>query len=149
MENFEEKMLACKPTLKGWAIHLAKDKWEDLMQDTFLTALRYRNKFDGKSMQGWLNTIMKNIFINNFRSKKRRRNGFVNYDPVMTTEQHHGIDAKVIGKRVSRLSDKYGPSIQMMIDGYKMHEIASATNQPEGTVKSQIFYARKELKKII
>ena len=43
----------------------------DLVQETFVKALRYKNNFkEGTNIKGWLYTIMRNIFINNYKRKR-------------------------------------------------------------------------------
>ena len=55
--------------LKGFALGFTRDSQdaEDLVQDTLVKAMRYRDNFrEGTNIRGWLYTIMRNIFINNY-----------------------------------------------------------------------------------
>ncbi|MDP4224005.1 MAG: RNA polymerase sigma factor, partial [Bacteroidota bacterium] len=59
-----------KPKLQRFAMSLVSDreKAPDLVQDTFLKALNYKNKFaDFTNFNACVFTIMKNTFINNYR----------------------------------------------------------------------------------
>ena len=48
-----------------------RDDANDLVQETFVKALRYKNNFkEGTNIKGWLYTIMRNIFINNYKRKR-------------------------------------------------------------------------------
>ena len=73
MENFEEQFFAQDIKKKLWYRALALTKNEedakDLLQDTFLRAIEKKGSFDGKHMDRWLYTIMRNIFYDNFRKK--------------------------------------------------------------------------------
>ena len=66
--------------LKQLALKLTKhlDDAEDLIQDTYFKALKNQDKYEqGTNLKGWLYTIMRNTFINNYR-KKKVQNTFVN-----------------------------------------------------------------------
>ena len=59
-------------SLKSFAYNFTKntEDAEDLLQDTLLKAIRYKDNFqDGTNFKGWLFTIMRNIFINNYNMK--------------------------------------------------------------------------------
>jgi len=56
--------------LRSYALHFTHnaDDANDLVQDTILKAITYYNKFkEGTNLKGWLYTIMRNTFINNYR----------------------------------------------------------------------------------
>ena len=51
---------------------LNRDEAHDLVQDTTLKALKNEEKFvDNANFKGWMFTIMRNIFINNYRKSSR------------------------------------------------------------------------------
>jgi RNA polymerase sigma-70 factor (ECF subfamily) len=65
--------------LRYYAYQLTRnvEDTNDLMQETMLKAYTYQEKFeDGTNLKGWLFTIMKNNFINNYR-RTQKRNTFV------------------------------------------------------------------------
>ena len=71
--EFNALLVANRQFLKGFAIGFTRDSQdaEDLIQDTMVKALRYQNNFkEGTNIKGWLYTIMRNIFINNYKRKK-------------------------------------------------------------------------------
>ncbi len=56
------------------AFYLTKDRAEaeDLVQETYLRALRFFNKFQpGTNCRVWLLSILRNLFINRYQQKKR------------------------------------------------------------------------------
>lgn len=132
-----------------------EDDAKDLLQETFLKALVYREKYvNQNNFKAWVFTIMKNIFINNYRRNKKART-FIDqtdnlyhinsgaedtaYNPlsvIATKELTQGIEA--LDKDFRRAFDMYN-------EGYKYKEIADELNLTIGTVKSRIFYSRKKL----
>lgn len=142
--------------LKGFAYNFTRnvEDAEDLLQDTMVKALRYKDNFqDGTNFKGWLFTIMRNIFINNYKRKKLQNtvsdqtanqfllnSGTAAADLVSTR-----INEKDIQLAISGLNHEYRTPFQMFMDGYHYDEIADAMAIPMGTVKSRIFHARKRL----
>ena len=54
---------------------LTKNRWdaEDLVQETFLRAYRFMNKYrENTNLRGWFFTILRNTFINKYRKDKKR-----------------------------------------------------------------------------
>ena len=71
--EFNKLLTSNTEFLRGFAYSFTRDTQDadDLIQDTFLKALRYKNNFkEGTNIKGWLFTIMRNIFINNYKRKK-------------------------------------------------------------------------------
>jgi RNA polymerase sigma-70 factor (ECF subfamily) len=143
--------------LRGFAFSFTKDAEDadDLIQDTFLKALRYKDNFrEGTNIKGWLFTIMRNIFINNYKRKKFQNtitdttdnNYFINasqdysFDSVTTK-----INEKDIRGAITSLNKEFRVPFTMFIEGYHYDEIADTLGIPMGTVKSRIFHARKKL----
>ena len=131
------------------------DDAQDLVQETMLKALKYRNKFsEGSNMGAWMHTIMKNTFINQYRRKKKRlvvtddtenqvylNNTRYTSDYCADQQTMH----QEISQTVEKLDHKYKMPFQLHFDGFKYHEIADQLDLPVGTVKSRIFTARNLL----
>jgi RNA polymerase sigma-70 factor, ECF subfamily len=127
----------------------------DLLQETYLKALVYRDKFvDKTNLKAWLFTIMKNIFINNYRRNMRSRtiidttdnlyhiNSSDNISEVMPDSE---IYEKEIQEEINALSDEQRIPFEMHTQGFKYKEIAEELDISIGTVKSRIFFTRKRL----
>ena len=72
--EFNQSFNKLTPSLKSFAYNLTKDNEEakDLYQETAFRAITNRDKFKaGTNLKAWLFTIMKNIFINNYRRKTK------------------------------------------------------------------------------
>src|SRR5690349_8424826 len=72
--DFCNELVGMRPVLYGFSRHFTfnRDEASDLVQDTLLKALTYHDKYQpNTNLKGWLYTIMRNIFINNYRRAKR------------------------------------------------------------------------------
>ncbi|MFN8692627.1 MAG: sigma-70 family RNA polymerase sigma factor, partial [Cyclobacteriaceae bacterium] len=68
--EFTHQVASLRPTLRLFTRRFTTDREEslDLVQDTILKALTYRDKFrEDTNLKGWLFTIMRNTYINNYR----------------------------------------------------------------------------------
>ncbi len=69
-DNFQSNLMSLQDNLLNFAFMLTsnRDDAYDLLQDTTLKALDNQDKFaDNTNFKGWVFTIMRNIFINNYR----------------------------------------------------------------------------------
>lgn len=129
---------------------------EDLLQDTTLKALDNQDKYvDNVNFKGWIFTIMRNIFINNYRQTVRKATVIDQTEDLyhLNISQDSGINTpegsyavKEISVVLNSFSDDYRIPFNMYVAGYKYNEIAAKMNLPLGTVKSRIFAARKKLR---
>lgn len=157
--EFESMVSKQVQTLKAHALNFTRDEQdaEDLVQDTILKAITYYSKFqEGTNLKGWLYTIMKNTFINNYR-KIIRTSGVVikseeisSSNLVYSSTKNRGENNFVmddIKVALGKLSEDYYVPFIMYFEGYKYQEIADHLNIPIGTVKTRIHMARIMLKK--
>lgn len=136
-----------------------RDDAYDLLQDTTLKALDNEEKFtEGTNFKGWVFTIMRNTFINNYRRQVRNATVVDNTQDLyhLNLSQESGLDtpdgtvaAKEISKAINSFSDEYREPFTLFIAGYKYNEIAEKMNLPLGTVKSRIFFARRRLQTML
>ena len=128
---------------------------EDLIQDTYYKALKNKDKFStGTNLKGWLYTIMRNTFINNYRRKKNQ-NTFIDESETQfilnskvapaDTMTDSAVDNEYILEQINSIDKQYTDAFFMHYNGYKYEEIAEHFNIPLGTVKSRIFLARKKM----
>ena len=151
--NFKTEVLAIQDELLRFAFKLTNDPKEanDLLQETTLRALDNENEFTGATnFRGWMYTIMRNIFINNYR-KQVRDQTFINYadnpysKDIAFDNTEATYDPKEIYRAVNRLPKEYRIPFSMHIAGFKYRDIAEKLNIPLGTVKSRIAFTRKRL----
>jgi RNA polymerase sigma-70 factor (ECF subfamily) len=155
--QFNSNLLGLENNLKYYALSLTSDsdRANDLLQETFLKALTYKDKFtEDTNFKAWVYTIMKNTFINDYRKASKSRNSLsgsnsefhikVAKDKIYPSPDSF-YSSNEIEKSISALEDEYRIPFQMFLDGYKYKEIGEKLNLPLGTVKSRIFFTRKKL----
>lgn len=156
--DFDKMLIDNTNFLQPFAFSLTRDNEtaKDLLQETIYRALANREKYNvGTNIKAWLYTIMRNIFINSYRRKARQQiifdkseNDFlINYNQVTVANPAEGdIKLKEITKAVTELPIIFKTPFRLYCDGYKYHEIAAMLQEPLGTIKSRIHFARKLLK---
>ena len=155
--EFNARILKEKTSLKSFALGLTHnlDDALDLLQDTYLKAIVYREKFeDSTNIKAWLFTIMKNTFINTYRRNAKTKQliskgdeNALNRAFKQNSYDHSDsrINAKEIIKHIETLDEQYKIPFTRYYNGYKYEEIANEMHLPLGTIKSRIFIARKLL----
>jgi len=154
---FQKRLLGIRENMMNLALLLTANKEDakDLFQDTTLRVLDNEDKFtDNVNFKGWVLTVMRNTFINNYHRVVRTQTimdqgaDIYNVDTV----NHSGFDTadgacdlQEINGAIESLSDEMRVPFSLYVSGYKYEEIADKLEIPVGTVKSRIFTARKDL----
>lgn len=153
-EAFKKRLLGLQGNLLSFAYQLTtnREQAQDLLQDTTLKALDNEDKYvDNVNFKGWIFTIMRNIFINNYRQTVRKATVIDQTEDLyhLNVCQDSGLNTpdgsfavKEISKAINSFSDDYRIPFSMHVAGYKYQEIAEKMNLPLGTIKSRIFFAR-------
>ncbi len=159
--TFTKELVGAQEELLRFAYKLTADHEDanDLLQETSLKALDNEDKYEPKTnFKGWIYTIMRNIFINNYRRIVREQTY------VDTTEnQYHlngpgdqgfestesAYDLKEMHRVVNALPKEYRIPFSMHVAGFKYREIAEKLDLPLGTVKSRIFFTRQRLQQLL
>lgn len=160
--SFIKKLLNLQPRLLSFAFSLTSnnDDANDLLQDTSLKILSNEQKFvEESNFKGWAMTIMKNIFINNYRKGSRvvivndstNDNGFI--DSIKDRAGDETPDSVMSHKEIlyviRSLPDCISSTFSLYIKGFAYQEIAEQQSLPIGTVKSRIFIAKKRLQQCL
>ncbi len=155
-----DKINNIDPALRAFSMKLTGNKVDadDLFQDTALRIMSNSDKYrEGTNFKAWAITIMRNIFINNYRKKVRRgvmldqtdNNYFINSgSKVVRNEGESNASYKEMLQMVSSLPEEFKEPFWMAYKGYKYDEIAEKLDAPLGTIKSRIFFARKKLRNL-
>ncbi len=155
--KFQTNLMSLQSNMLNFAYMLTsnRDDAYDLLQDTTLKALDNEDKYtEGTNLKGWVFTIMRNLFINNYRRVSRAatvvdttdNQYLINISAETAQESPEGtFTASEITAAINSFSDEYRIPFSMHVAGYKYEEIAKEMNLPLGTVKSRIFAARKRL----
>ena len=157
--QFQQKLLGLQENMMNFALMLTanRDDAQDLLQDTTLKVLDNQDKFvDNVNFKGWVLTVMRNIFINNYHKIVRVQTvvdssaDLYNLDVVNDSgfdSPDKAYQIQEITKAINGLNNDLKVPFSMFLSGYKYNEIADKLNVPLGTVKSRIFFARQELQK--
>lgn len=160
LQNFIRNLLDLQESLLGFAYSLTLDKDEakDLLQETSLKALNNREKFvENENLKGWLFTIMRNTFINDYRKDSRYQMiDWENENLIFQndTQSEYGNPEEIyhfkeLNDILKKLNKENRISMGMYLSGYRYEEIAQKMNIPLGTVKSRIFFTRKHLRSML
>jgi RNA polymerase sigma-70 factor (ECF subfamily) len=162
---FDDLVRKYSSRLYGLVYHMTSNHEDthDLMQDIFAKAYRSIRGFRGKSsFYTWLHTIATNMTINFL--KKRSRNFHMSLDDVDSGIQHDpdfiemtsGPDARRevnlkelqqrLNEAMMKLSNEHRAVVTMFdIQGMPHAEIGKILGISEGTVRSRLFYAHRQL----
>ena len=158
---FVKRVLELQGVLYIYAYSLTSniDDAKDLLQETLLKALDNRDKYvDNTNLKGWMVTIMKHIFINNYRRASYTKTiidqteelYYLNHLQDADIETPESLlDVQDIKHTIASFPKDYKVILSMLIAGLKYSEIAERLNISTGTVKSRIFYVRKKLQVIL
>ena len=162
--EFEKEAVPHLDAVYNFALRMTgdEDDADDLVQETFLKAFRFFDKFEkGTNCKAWLFRILKNSFINDYRKTTKEPNK-VDYDDVQNfyenikadevETQHYEEDAFAnllddeISKAIAELPEDFRTVVILSdIEGFTYEEIADFTDIPVGTVRSRLHRARKML----
>ena len=160
-QKFQTKLVELQSNLLNFAYQLTsnRDDAYDLLQDTTLKALDNEDKYvDNVNFKGWVFTIMRNIFINNYRKGVRSATVIDQTEDLyhLNLPQESGFDtpdgsiaANEITAAIDSFTDDLRIPFSMHVAGYKYNEIAEEMGLPLGTVKSRIFFARQRLQQML
>jgi len=153
--EFNQLLVGQSESLRPFAMTLTRNSEtaKDLFQETICRALLNMDKYQvGTNLKAWMFTIMRNIFINNYRRSSRHRvvgepAEIASYAMAEAANPAEDIiSSKDISRHIQSLPIIFHDPFVLYLEGYKYHEIAEIVNEPLGTIKSRIHFARKLLK---
>lgn len=115
---------------------------DDLLQDTLLRGYQNFEKFEPNSnFGGWMSTIMKNVFINQYRTKASTPQ-MIEVQEWICGVTHNDSEVALAVADITRIIEKVNDPnrelFEMKVKGYKYEEIVVLKNTTMGTVKSRI-----------
>lgn len=147
-------------SLRAFSLKLTGNESDanDLYQDTAFRIISNADKYQpDTNFKAWAVTIMRNIFINNYRKRVRRgtildqtpNNFYINSGTqAIENDGEAHMAYKELLRMVSSLPEDFKRPFWMAYKGYKYDEIAEKLDAPLGTIKSRIFFARRKLQKM-
>lgn len=162
--DFEREALPHMNALYNFALRMtgSSDDADDLVQETFLKAFRFFDKFEvGTNCKAWLFRILKNSYINDYRKHSKEPNK-VDYEDIENFyENIRSSDVKSnhlvedvfnnllddeVSEAITSLPEDFRTVIILSdIEGFTYEEIADFVDCPIGTVRSRLHRARKML----
>ncbi len=159
--QFEQEMMPFMDMLRNYALYLSgnKQQADDLLQDTYLKAFRFYDKFArGTNAKAWLYRIMKNTYINEYR-RTHRLPEIVEYNEQISAYQiadsddasqndlRNMLDSQLfdddMAGALAALPEKFKSVIVLRdIEDLPYEEIADVLEIPIGTVRSRLHRAR-------
>ena len=161
LTEFSTNLLNVQGDLHRFALKLTTNREEadDLLQETSLRILDNKEKYtNNTNFKAWAYTVMRNLFINNYRKVVREQTFVDNTASLyhLNIPQNSGLNTpegaytvQEINKAILSLSDEYKTPFLLHIEGFKYEEIAEEISLPLGTVKSRIFFARQKLQAML
>lgn len=127
---------------------------EDIMIETYAETWKSARKFRGRSkVLTWIIGIARNLAMNEFRKQKVNECDIEEFQDQLSTQ---AVQADVSGteellaKAINKLSPKHREVLDLVFfQGMKYEEVAQITGASLNTVKTRIFYAKEELRKIL
>ncbi len=153
---------------KDWVFNIAfrmanhQQDAEDITQIVFVRLFRKIDSFRGDSaFSSWLYRMTVNLCINHYRKEKRHKERISN--DLSDAEKTHGATLHNshrreerfnlrphLEKAIRQLPEKYRMVFTLHdIEGYNHKEIGQMMNIADGTSKSQLHKARKELRRTL
>ena len=146
------------------------DDAEDLVQETYLRAYKGYDRFtEGTNLRAWLFRILTNLFINEYRRRKRRpaevdlgdTDTLYMYKGLGGAELAHrsrsaedelldGLTSAEVRNAIESVPDSYRVAVLLAdVEGFAYKEIAEILDVPIGTVMSRLHRGRKKLREAL
>ena len=138
---------------------------EDLVQEVFVIAFRGLDKFRGDArLSTWLYRICVNVALGRIRTRRRRPAAIgvadldaTAIDPSMTERPEtpeKSLERREDRERVYRALEQLAPKKRIVlylheIEGLDLKEIAYLVDSNPVTVRTRLFYARREFYKVL
>jgi RNA polymerase sigma-70 factor, ECF subfamily len=167
-EEFEAEALKHLDALYASALRFTRDPRdaEDLVQDTFLRACRFLDRFEpGTNLKAWLFRILTNTFINKYRRTTRERSLVDGPEREQVQDQLHSPEItaraedperamldRLVSEDVLKAIDAVPIDFRMVVlladlHDFSYREIAEILDVPVGTVMSRLFRGRRHLQR--
>jgi RNA polymerase sigma-70 factor, ECF subfamily len=132
-----------------FTLHNDKDKAQDFVHDLFIRIIEKNHTFDSNQIfKTWIYRIASNMCKNDFRNNKviqKYTNHVIAANAQTVTDNE---SENVLRKCIKELSQEQRSLIVLRFRlKLTVKEIAEIYDCPEGTVKSRLYYATKELSK--
>lgn len=159
--GFEKEALVHLDALYRVALRLSGNPSdaEDLVQETMLRAYRSWERYTpGTNAKGWLLTILRHLFINEYRRRSRHPETvdvdtiepFALFQEVQEEDPQGAFFDRIVDDEVLRAVDQLPEAFREAVtlsdvEGLSYEEVAKVLDVPVGTVKSRLYRGRRQL----
>ena len=155
--RFEETVLphlGAAYNLARWLVRNDHDA-EDVVQESYLRALRFFDGYHGGDSRSWLLTIVRNTCFS-WLQRNHKQGDTTLFDEEIHSDTSGGsevelrllqqADIELLKRSLEELPDEFREVIVLReLEGLSYKEIADVSNIPLGTVMSRLARARKQL----
>ncbi len=157
-KKFEENLASAMDSLYNMALNLTRydrDEAADLVQEASLRGYRsFRSFEEGTNFKAWMMTILRNIYINKYRKRKREPSEveFKENESEKFVEPAEAAPGENFSEELEDSIHKLPEEMRSAVilfyaEGFSYKEISQITGAPVGTVMSRLYNARQILKK--
>lgn len=154
-DAFAELVERHGPAARRLALAVLRDPADadDAAQEGFLAAWRFLDRYDpSRAFRPWLMRIVLNAARDLRRRRAAREADPLPSDAVAASESperaaERGLLRDRLARALARLPERQRIAVVMFdAEGYSHAEIAALLDVPEGTVRSDVFHARRALR---
>jgi RNA polymerase sigma-70 factor (ECF subfamily) len=136
---------------------------EDLLQDAVLRALaKYDQLREASAARAWLFTILTRTHLNRLRATRRRaewadaeltegafEEALAEWVPLRTPGEE--LETRLLSEQLTQALDELPDELRRVVwlvdvEGFTQREAATMEDEPEGTIASRLFRARRQLR---
>jgi RNA polymerase sigma-70 factor (ECF subfamily) len=159
-DHFAEVVNMTREGAYALACRLLRDPDEarDAVQEAYIRVWHHRRRFDGRVLfTTWLYRIVVNLCYDQLKSRRRRRRAMESLMQESAGDHQQGdtaTDKPELLEKVMRACQELPPKQRMVfvlrdLQDLEMAEIAKITGLKMGAIKSNLYYARKALFRIL
>lgn len=127
------------------------DQANDVLQEAFIKIFRNLAKFRKESTLGaWIKTIVVRTALSHVKRQSKFELLENHHTKDMVVDWGTNLDVEYLQKAITALPEGYRTVFVLIeVEGYSHKEVADMLDISVGTSKSQLFYAKKRLRKTI
>ncbi len=128
-----------------------RDVSQDITQEVFYKAIKYRNSYKRGKFSSWIYTIARNIFSDHYQKQKNKDQRLDDIQYKTEEQDANSIEDNEVKEQLHLALQQLGQSDKELIimnryQGIKYQEIAEIIGSTEGAVKTKVHRAIHKLK---
>ncbi|MBQ4801662.1 RNA polymerase sigma factor [Aquimarina sp. MMG015] len=128
-----------------------KDVSQDITQEVFYKAIKYRKSYKKGKFSSWIYTIARNIFSDHYQNQKNKDQRLDEIEYKIERKETDHIEKEEIKEQLDNALKELNPNDRELVimnryQGIKYQEIAEITGSTTGAVKTKVHRAIHKLK---